>query len=74
MKGKGKGISASALPFKRTASKFACLSPVQTTELAVKLSKKGNILLHILFIHIPLHLHFQQSQTQNLKFLSNSPY
>nr|QBG49668.1 40S ribosomal protein S13 [Philasterides dicentrarchi] len=41
MKGKGKGISGSALPFKRVSSKFTTMTPAQTVELAVKLSKKG---------------------------------
>ncbi|KRX04443.1 S15/NS1, RNA-binding [Pseudocohnilembus persalinus] len=41
MKGKGKGISSSALPFKRQATKWATLNPSATTELCVKLAKKG---------------------------------
>jgi hypothetical protein len=41
MKGKGKGISSSALPFKRKAPKWVTLTPSAVTEIIVKLAKKG---------------------------------
>jgi len=41
MKGKGKGISGSALPYKRRTPKWITMSPSATVELAVKLAKKG---------------------------------
>ncbi|EGR31073.1 hypothetical protein IMG5_117980 [Ichthyophthirius multifiliis] len=41
MKGKGKGISGSALPYKRKAPKWLHMSPSSVVELAVKLAKKG---------------------------------
>ena len=44
MKGKGKGISSSALPYKRKAPKWVTLTPSAVTDIIVKLAKKGNIL------------------------------
>ena len=41
MKGKGKGISSSALPFKRRAPKWVTLTPSAVTEIITKLAKKG---------------------------------
>jgi len=41
MKAKGKGISSSALPFKRKAPKWITMTPSAVSELIVKLSKKG---------------------------------
>ena len=41
MKGKGKGISSSALPFKRKAPKWVTLTPSAVTDIIVKLAKKG---------------------------------
>ena len=41
MKGKGKGISGSALPFKRRSPKWLHMSPSSVVELSVKLAKKG---------------------------------
>jgi len=43
MKGKGKGISSSALPYKRKAPKWVTLSPSAVSDIIVKLAKKGNI-------------------------------
>ncbi len=40
-KGKGKGISASALPYKRKAPKWVTLSSSSLSELIVKQAKKG---------------------------------
>lgn len=40
-KGKGKGISGSALPYKRKAPKWVTLSSSAVTELIVKQAKKG---------------------------------
>ena len=42
MKGKGKGISSSALPYKRKAPKWVTLSPSAVSDIIVKLAKKGN--------------------------------
>jgi len=41
MKGKGKGISGSALPYKRKAPKWVTLTPSAVTDIIVKLAKKG---------------------------------
>jgi len=41
MKAKGKGISGSALPYKRKAPKWITLTPSAVSELIVKLAKKG---------------------------------
>jgi small subunit ribosomal protein S13e len=41
MKGKGKGISSSALPYKRKAPKWVTLSPSAVSDIIVKLAKKG---------------------------------
>jgi len=41
MKGGGKGISGSALPFKRKAPKWITMSPNSINELITKLAKKG---------------------------------
>lgn len=41
MKGKGKGISGSALPFKRKIPRWTTMSPSNCVEMAVKLAKKG---------------------------------
>ncbi len=41
MKGKGKGISSSALPYKRKAPKWVTLTPSAVTDIIVKLAKKG---------------------------------
>ena len=41
MKGKGKGISSSALPYKRRAPKWVTLSPSAVSDIIVKLAKKG---------------------------------
>ena len=41
MKGKGKGISSSALPFKRKAPKWVTLTPSAVSDIIVKLAKKG---------------------------------
>ena len=43
MKGKGKGISSSALPYKRKAPKWVTLSPSAVSDIIVKLAKKGII-------------------------------
>ena len=53
----GKGISSSALPFRRRAPKWITLSPSAVVELIVKLAKKGNFSLspHI-FSSFPLGL------------------
>ena len=45
MKGKGKGISGSALPFKRRSPKWLHMSPSSVVELSVKLAKKGQYLI-----------------------------
>ena len=45
MKGKGKGISGSALPFKRRSPKWLHMSPSSVVELSVKLAKKGQHLI-----------------------------
>ena len=45
MKGKGKGISSSALPYKIKAPKWVTLSPSALSDIIVKLAKKGNIIL-----------------------------
>ena len=42
MKGKGKGISSSAFPYKRKAPKWVTLSPSALSDIIVKLAKKGN--------------------------------
>jgi len=44
MKGKGKGMSDTALPYKRRTPKWVTLSPSGVVELIVKLAKKGKIL------------------------------
>ncbi len=41
MKGKGKGISGSALPYKRRSPKWITMSPTGIVELSTKLAKKG---------------------------------
>jgi len=41
MHSNGKGISSSALPFRRKAPKWITLSPAAVVELIVKLAKKG---------------------------------
>lgn len=41
MKGKGKGIASSALPFKRRAPKWLNMSPSSVSDLITKLAKKG---------------------------------
>jgi len=41
MKGKLKGISGSALPYKRKAPKWVTLTPSAVTDIIVKLAKKG---------------------------------
>ena len=38
----GKGISSSALPYRRKPSKWITISPSAVTELIVKLAKKGS--------------------------------
>jgi small subunit ribosomal protein S13e len=43
MKGKGKGISSSALPYKRRSPKWVTLTPSACSEIIVKLAKKGNL-------------------------------
>jgi small subunit ribosomal protein S13e len=40
-KGKGKGISGSALPFKRRTPKWVAKSPSDIIDQSVKLAKKG---------------------------------
>ena len=49
MKGKGKGISGSALPFKRKSPKWLHMSPSSVVELSVKLAKKGSYFFLINF-------------------------
>lgn len=44
MKGKGKGISSSSLPYKRKTPKWITMNPSSTVNLIVKLAKKGNFL------------------------------
>jgi len=41
MSGKGKGISSSALPYKRRAPKWITMNTQSVTELIAKLAKKG---------------------------------
>ena len=41
MKGKGKGIASSALPYKRRAPKWISIAPSSVSELILKLAKKG---------------------------------
>lgn len=41
MKGKGKGISSSSLPYKRKTPKWITMNPSATVNLIVKLAKKG---------------------------------
>lgn len=41
MKGKGKGISGTALPYKRRAPKWITMSPSAVNEMIVKVAKKG---------------------------------
>lgn len=41
-KGKGKGTSGSALPFKRRSPKWLTMTPSNVVDLSVKLAKKGN--------------------------------
>ena len=41
MKGKGKGIAASALPYKRKAPKWVTLTPSAVSDIITKLAKKG---------------------------------
>jgi hypothetical protein len=43
MHSNGKGISSSALPFRRQPPKWITLSPAAVVELIVKLAKKGII-------------------------------
>ena len=43
MKGKGKGISSSSLPYKRKTPKWITMNPSATVNLIVKLAKKGNL-------------------------------
>jgi len=40
-KGKGKGISDSATPYKRRAPKWVTMTPSAVSELIVKLARKG---------------------------------
>jgi hypothetical protein len=42
MKGKGKGIAASALPYKRKAPKWVTLTPSAVSDIITKLAKKGS--------------------------------
>ena len=42
MKGKGKGISGSSLPFKRRSPKWLHITPSTVVDFSVKLAKKGN--------------------------------
>lgn len=48
MKGKGKGISSSSLPYKRKTPKWITMNPSATVNLIVKLAKKGFILILML--------------------------
>ena len=41
MKGKGKGISSSALPYKRRAPKWLTINPASVSEMITKFAKKG---------------------------------
>merc|ERR1712063_85634 len=41
MKGKGKGISSSALPYRRSTPRWITMSPSAVTEVITKLAKKG---------------------------------
>jgi len=41
MKGKGKGLSDTALPYKRRTPKWLEISPKTVIDLSVKLAKKG---------------------------------
>ena len=41
MKGKGQGISSSALPFKRRTPKWLTMSPSVVVDLITKFAKKG---------------------------------
>lgn len=45
MHSQGKGISGSALPFRRKPPKWTTITPAAVVELIIKLAKKGNILL-----------------------------
>ncbi len=45
---KGKGISASTLPYKRTAPKWVTMTPTAVCDLINKLAKKGNIIPNLL--------------------------
>ena len=57
MKAKGKGISGSALPYKRKAPKWITMTPSAVNELIVKLAKKG-----ILLKKLKIYLFFPNSQ------------
>ena len=48
----GKGISSSALPYRRKPSKWITISPSAVTELIVKLAKKGKIMIFYLKLNI----------------------
>ena len=39
---KGKGISASTLPYRRSAPNWITMSPSAVVELIIKLARKGN--------------------------------
>ena len=53
MKGKGKGISSSALPYKRKAPKWVTLTPSGVTDIIVKLAKKGKTIIQV-WLHLKL--------------------
>ena len=69
MKGKGKGVSSSALPYKRRAPKWVTLTPSAVSEIIVKLAKKGiiNIFSILLF-----HSYLKKGHIYNNNFMNNS--
>lgn len=68
MHSQGKGISGSALPFRRKPPKWTTITPAAVVELIIKLAKKG-IIKHL--SNSPEHPLFQQV-CHHLKLVSSS--
>ena len=64
MHSQGKGISGSALPFRRKPPKWTTITPAAVVELIIKLAKKGNILLLPNSHHQPIYFSTGLSPSQ----------
>ena len=49
---KGRGISASTLPYRRSAPNWITMSPSAVTELIIKLARKGTTNLLVYLYHL----------------------